>query len=272
MATVIEYLKELGYSDEDANQLASDPKVSKPIEQALAVRDEGLQYKTQAEQQKAELDKWWKETAQPAILNADGGSAAAKAEAARYKAYMQTFIDQGYPVSDDIKNDLKGQTPVATTTPANTTPSFDPDKYQRQLANDTADNMVRVYALGEEYRELFGGRLPDPEGLLNEARQNNKPLREYVYSKFNFEGKKQEIAEKKIQDRIAAAVKEKEDALNAKMAERHNPLLAPAISSRAAQVREQFKDAADSWKTKVGRTEAKAERILKFRDVAQKTA
>lgn len=267
---VQEYLIELGYSSEDAAQLAADEKVSKPIAQALAIRDEGLQLKTAAEQQKTELDKWWKETAQPAILNADGGSAAAKAEAARLKAYMQTFVDQGYPVSDEIKSALKGETPVTPAAkPAN---DFDPQKFQTQFSNDTADAMTKIYDLAEEYRELYGTRMPGANALLAEARQANRPLTEYVRSKFDFDKKRNEIAEQKIQARIEAAVKEKEDALNAKMAERHNPSLAPAISSRAAQVREQFKDKADSWKTKVGRQEAKAERLVEFKNVVGRTA
>jgi hypothetical protein len=271
MATVQEYLIELGYSAEDAAQLAADEKVSKPIAAALAVRDEGVQARTQAQQQKAELDKWWKETAQPAILNADGGSAAAKAEAARLKAYMQTFVDQGYPVSEEIKTALKGDHTVTPATPAPAN-SFDPKKFQEDFSNDTARAMTKIYDLAEEYRELYGERMPNASGLLEEARSSNKPLTDYVRSKFNFDGKRAEISEKKIQDRIAAAVKEKEDALNAKAAERHNPMLAPAISSRAAQVREQFKDKADSWKTKVGRNEAKAERLIEFRNIATKTA
>jgi len=271
--TVQEYLAQLGYSPEDAATLAADEKVSKPIAQALSRYDEGQQALTQAQQQKQELDKWWKETAQPAILNADGGSAAAKAEAARLKAYMQTFVDQGYPVSEEIKSALKGEQPVTTTTSQTTQQSsFDPDKYQRNIANDTAFNMARVYDLGEEYKELFGSRMPNVEGLLDEARQQNKPLREYVASKFNFEGKRQEIAEKKIQDRIAAAVAEKEAVFNAKLAERQNPLLAPAVTSKAALVREQFKDKGELWKTKAGRAEAKQERVLQFRNEVAKTA
>lgn len=49
MATVQEYLIELGYSAEDAAQLAADEKVSKPIQAALSVRDQGTQALTQAQ-------------------------------------------------------------------------------------------------------------------------------------------------------------------------------------------------------------------------------
>jgi len=269
--TVQEYLIELGYSADDANQLAADEKVSKPIAAALTRYDEGTQARTQAQTQKAELDKWWKETAQPAILNADGGSAAAKAEAAMLKTYMQTFLDQGYPVSEEIKSALKGE-PSVTPTPTPKSNDFDPAKFQQTFSQDTADAMTRIYDLAEEYRELYGERLPNANSLLAEARQANKPLTDYVKSKFNFEGKRQEIGEQKIKARIDAAVKEKEEQMAAKLAERSNPSLAPAISSRSAQLREQFKDKPDSWKTKVGRNEAKAERLVEFRQVAQKTA
>lgn len=266
---VVSYLKELGYSDADAQTMAADEKISKPIASALSARDEGFAARTQAEAQKAELNKWWKETAQPAILNADGGSASAKAEAARLKAYMQTFVDQGYPVSDEIKSALKGDTvnPVTPSNPA--APNFDPKKFQEDFSNDTARAMTKIYDLAEEYRELYGERLPNASGLFEEARTSNRPLTDYVRSKFNFDGKRAEIGEKKIQDRITAAVQQAESKAAAKAAEYRNPNLAPAISSRAAQVREQFKDKADSWKTKQGRTEAKAERLIEFRNVAK---
>ncbi len=267
---VQEYLIELGYSAEDAAQLSADEKVSKPIAAALQVRDEGLQIRSQNQQQKAELDKWWKEIAQPAILSADGGSAAAKAEAAQYKTYIADLKEKGYPIPEEWTKGAAAPVNANTNTPAAS--SFDPKKFQEDFSNDTARAMTKIYDLAEEYRELYGERMPNASGLLEEARTQNKPLTDYVRSKFNFDGKRTEIGEKKIQARIDAAVAEKEAAMAAKLAERANPSLAPAIASRAAQVREQFKDQADSWKTKVGRTEAKAERLVQFRQVAQKTA
>lgn len=267
-----EYLLELGYTAEDATTLLADEKFAKPITAALGRYEEASTLSKQAQEQKQALDKWWKEEAQPALLNADGGSAAAKAEAARYRTYMQEFVDKGYPVSDEIKNSLKGTVTPVNPTPANPVPQFDPQKFQSQIGNETADAMVHLYDLGEEYRELYGGRMPNSAALLAEARQANKPLTEYVRTKFNFEGKRTEIADKKIQDRIAAAQKETEERVRAEEAAKRNPNLAPAITSRSAEIKAALGDKKDSWKTKVGRNEAKADRLVQFRQVASKIA
>jgi hypothetical protein len=260
------YLIELGYSDEDATTFAADPKMAKAFEASAKRYEEAQNLHQQTTQQKNELDKWWKETAQPAILNADGGSAAAKAEAAQYKTYIQSLKDQGYPVPEEW---LKGGQPVNPTpapTPASST--FDPKK----VARDFAVSTTMLHDLGEEYRELYGEPLRNTTALLEEAQQANKPLTEYVRAKFNFEGKRAERAEAKINERIQAAVKEAEERERAKAAERSNPLLAPAVTSRAAQVLEANKDNKDSWKTKQGRQEAKASRLVQFRNIAAKTA
>lgn len=265
-----QYLVELGYTAEEAATQLTDARFKKSIETAIQAREEGIAAREQAAKDKAELDKWWKETAQPSLLNGDGNAAAAKAEAARLKTFMQTFVDQGYPVPDEIKSALKGTEPVTTTTPATaTTPAhLDPQKAAMEMAQATA----RLHDLSVEYQELYGTPLSNTYGLLEEARSQNKPLTDYVRSKFNFDGKRSEIAEKKINDRIAAAVKEKEEQLAAKFAERANPNLAPAVVSRAVQVAEANKEHADSWKTKVGRNEAKRDRLLSFRNVDTKIA
>lgn len=256
------YLIELGYSEEDANTFASDEKMSKAITKAVDTYEEAQKLHTTTKQQKDELDKWWKETAQPAILNADSGGAAAKAEAAQYKTYIKSLKEQGYPVPDEW---MKDGAPVTPATPPPAAPTFDPQKSAYEMAQATA----RLYDLGEEYRELYGTSLPGAASLLDEARGANKPLTDYVRSKFNFDQKRTELAAKKEADRVAAITKDITEKLEAKYAERANPNLAPAVVSRAAQVAEANKDHADSWKTKQGRTEAKKDRLIQFRNVAK---
>jgi hypothetical protein len=256
------YLIELGYTDEDATTFASDEKMSKAITKAVETYEEAQKIQTTTATQKAELDKWWKETAQPAILNADSGGAAAKAEAARYKTYISSLKDQGYPVPDEWTKE--GATTVTPAAPP-ALPAFDPQKSAYEMAQATA----RLYDLGEEYRDLYGTSLPGAASLRDEARGQNKPLTEYVRSKFNFDQKRAEISAKKEADRVASITKDITEKLEAKYAERSNPNLAPAVISRAAQVAEANKDHADSWKTKIGRTEAKKDRLIQFRNVAK---
>jgi hypothetical protein len=260
------YLIELGYSAEDATTLASDTKTVKAIEAAANQFESGKKAqeaaelaRTETQTQKNELDKWWKETAQPAILNADGGTAAARAEAARYKEYIKTLKERGYPELDEM---LKETTVTPTVTP-NNAPQFDAQKAAVEMAQATA----RLYDLGSEYQELYGSPLPGAYNLLEEARTNGKPLTDYVRNKFNFDAKRTEISTKKESDRVAAITKDITERLEADYAKKANPMLAPAITSRAAAVVEAAGENKDSWKTKQGRNEAKKDRLLQFRNV-----
>jgi hypothetical protein len=265
------YLTKQGVSEADQATLIANPAYVKVIEAAIA---EGSAAKTAAEQtlqqtqtQRAELEKWWKDTAQPAILEANGGTAQARAEAARYQAYIKSLNDDGYPVPKEwLAASAMPVTPVTPVTPLSTTqPSYDPRKAAYEMANSTA----RLYDLGEEYRELFGTRMPPVESLLAEAQQANKPLTDYVRTKFSFDTKRQEVAAKAESERIAKITKEIEERTEAKYASRTNPHTAPAVVSKAAAVVEANKDHADSWKTRKGRMEAKKDRLSEFRNRVQ---
>ena len=260
------YLLELGYSQEDATTLAADEKMSKAITAAASRYEEGNQAKTAAEQSAAEaaqksadLAKWWKDTAQPAILNADSGTALAVAKYAKATAYIKSLADSGYPVPPEMLE--------ATVTPPVVVPpvhqnNFDP----RQTAIDMARQTAMVADLDSEYRELFGSSIPGGlSGMLDESLAAGKPLRDHVRAKFNFDGKRQELAAKKETDRVAAITKDLTEKLEAKYASRSNPNLAPAVIAKGVAVAEANKDHADSWKTRDGRREAKIERLDKFK-------
>lgn len=260
------YLLELGYTDSEAVEMAADPKTQKALNGAVNRYEEGTRAKSEAEsmrqqttQQKQELDKWWKDTAQPAILAADGGGAQAKAEAAQYKAYITDLKEKGYPVPD---NWVSNPTP-AVVAQTMTTPAYDPQKAAMEFANAT----TLMFDLDSEYQTLFGERLPNANGLLREAQQNGKPLTDYVRSKFNFDSKKQEMNTKRETDRVERITKDITEKLEAKYAERSNPNLAPAVVSKAAQVVERQGEHAESWRTKKTRHEAKKDRLIEFRNV-----
>ncbi len=260
------YLLELGYSEEDAATYANDPKLAKVVTASATRYEEGNSAKTAAEAAAAEaarkskeLADWWTSTAQPAILAADSGTASARAEAARYQAYIKSLKDSGY----DIPADMLAATVTPVVTPAVIpTNNFDP----RAAAIDMARQTALVSDLDNEYRELFGSSVPGGlSPLLDESLAAGKPLRDYVRSKFNFDGKRQEIAAKKETERVAAITKDITDKMEAKYASRSNPNLAPAVVTKAAAVAEANKDNADSWKTRDGRREAKIERLDRFK-------
>jgi hypothetical protein len=260
------YMIELGYSEEDATTYANDPKLAKIVTAAASRYEEGNQAKTAAEQAAAEaaqksadLAKWWKDTAQPAILNADGGTATARAEAAKYQAYIKSLKESGYPVPDEMLATTKA--PPAVVPPAHQD-NFDP----RQAAIDMARQTAMVADLDSEYRELFGSSIPGGlSGMLEESLAAGKSLRDHVRAKFNFDGKRQELAAKKETDRVAAITKDLTEKLEAKYASRSNPNLAPAVIAKGVAVAEANKDHADSWKTRDGRREAKIDRLDRFK-------
>lgn len=264
---VKKYLLEIGYSEEDATTYANDPKLSKIVTASATRYEEGSNARTAAEaaateaaKKDKELRDWWTNTAQPAILNADGGTAAARAEAAKYKAYVQTLKEQGYPVPDDMVTATvtTAVTPTATTT----TNNFDPHKAAVEMARQTA----LVADLDNEYRELFGSSVPGGmSGMLEEALAAGKPLRDHVRAKFNFEGKRGELAAAKEADRVAKITKDIEEKTEAKFAALRNPNLAPAVVAKGVAVAEANKDHADSWKTRAGRREAKVDRLDRFK-------
>ena len=252
------YLLDLGYADADATTFAADPKMAKAFEAAAKQYEEGTSAKAAADKQAKELNDWWTKDAQPAILAADGGGAAAKAEAARYKAYVLDLKDKGYPVPDEW---VKEGATVPNTPAAPAVNNFNPQEF----AMGQAEAMTMLYDLGTEYQDLYGAPLPNAHGLLQEAKAAKTNLRDHVRSKFNFDGKRSERAEAKITERINAAVKEREAQLAAEAAKHNNPLLAPAVTSRAAAIVEAQGDNKDSWKTKQGRNEAKRDRLEQFR-------
>lgn len=254
--TLAEFIQSTGVSAEDANTFASDAKMSKIFEASQRQYEAGVSAKADADKATADLNKWWKDEAQPAILSADNGGAQSKADAARYRTYLEDMKAKGYPVNDEWLGVAPKTDPAPA--PAN---NFNPQEF----AMGQAEAMTMLYDLGTEYAELYGSPLPNAHGLLQEAKAARSNLRDHVRSKFNFDGKRQERSEFKITERINAAVKERETQLAAEAAKRNNPLLAPAVISKAASVVEAQGDNKDSWKTKQGRNEAKRDRLEQFR-------
>lgn len=251
------YLLDIGYDEADATTFSADPKMAKAFEAAAKQYEDGTSAKAAADKQSKELNEWWTRDAQPAILAADGGGAAAKAEAARYKAYVLDLKEKGYPVPEEWVKEGASTVPPVVTAPT----SIDPQKF----AMDTAESMTMLYDLGTEYQDLYGTPLPNAHGLLQEAKAARTNLRDHVRSKFNFDGKRSERAEAKITERVEAARKEEREKFAAEAAKHNNPLLAPAVTSRAAAIVEAQGDNKDSWKTKQGRNEAKRDRLEQFR-------
>jgi hypothetical protein len=91
-----------------------------------------------------------------------------------------------------------------------------------------------------EYARLFGGPMPDDfDTLLQQADGKMQDFRDYVTSKYGFEGKRKEIAETKAREHDDSIRKDERQKIEKEYAERGgaNPMLRAATSSNFATVR-----------------------------------
>lgn len=258
------YLAEQGLSEEEITALVGNDKYAKAMSSALSKGEADL---ASAAAQKAETATFWEQKTQELqgsvnkLTATERRAAAAEAEAARVKAYNKSLADAGYDVPKEM---YEGSGPAKTEAP----------KYMTQedfnkASRATAPDLVSLTALSNEYRQLFGNDYVSIEDDYKAAQQAGKGLREYARSKYNFEGKKNELAQaadqKRIDDIVSERMKTKEAELAAKYGS--NGELRTPMPSKFDKLtsREGFKS--DSWKSQEGREANKADRLKRFENI-----
>ena len=264
------YLAEQGLSAEEITALVGNEKAAKAMNAALAKYDEGVSLSTRAQTDleaanaaKVEAEDFWEQKVTPALAGVDKRIAIANAEAAKYKAVLQTYKDQGYDVPGDLLT-----APVTTVTPTTPT-SFSRDDFQSEMKS-FAPTMVTVMSLSNQYQDLYGGPYLTAEEDFAEAQAARKPYREYVKSKYKFEDKQKEKAAAADQARIDKIVTEKVAAEKQKLVEQYgaNPETRAPLASKFDKI-EKIAERKDSWKTAAGRAESRKNRLAKFENVVQ---
>jgi hypothetical protein len=255
------YLTELGYSAEDIAGMLGDEKQAKLIAHAAKSYSEGKSLREQAAVEKAETASFWEQKTQELqgsvtrLTAAEKRAATAEAAAAQRTAYLKSLKDQGYDVPDEMIGSATAHTP-------------EPPKYMTQAdversMRSTAPDLVSLTALSNEYYSLFGAPYIAVEEDFRAAQQAGKPLREFARSKYNFDGKKQELATKADQARIDVIVAEQMKTKEAELAAKYgsNPDLRTPVPSKFDKLskREGFKS--DSWKSPEGRNANREERL-----------
>jgi hypothetical protein len=262
-----EYLTELGYSNEDITAMLTDEKQLKLITAAAKSYGEGKTLKSQADAEKAETATFWEQKTQELqgsvnrLTAAEKRAATAEAAAAQRTAYLKSLKDQGYDVPDEMIGAPGTHTP-------------DPPKYMTQddfnkASRATAPDLVSLTALSNEYYHLFGEPYVAVEEDFRAAQQAGKPLRDYARSKYNFDAKKQEKAQKADQERIDKIVNERVEAERAKIvaANGSNGELRSPLPSKFDKLTKAPGFKSDSWKTPDGRAQNRADRLKKFENV-----
>jgi hypothetical protein len=266
------YLAEQGLTAEEIAAIVGNDKTMKAMTAALGKYDDGVNLSTKAHTDleaanaaKTEAENFWEQKVTPALAGVDRRVATANSEAARYKAYLQSLKDQGYDVPADLLT-----APVATTTTTSTsaTGGFTREDFNKEMQG-TGLTLVTLNGLSNEYFDLFGAPYLTGEQDFADAQKARKSMREFVKEKYKFEDKrkeKQAAAEKTRIDAIVAdQVKTKEAELQAKYGSNSETRI--PMASKFDKIEKDRAANKDSWKSNVGRKEARENRLKKFENV-----
>ena len=269
MARLEELLKTKGYTDADLESLKpmlADQRFRSTLEASfteLETERDTLKGKD------AEWDKWRTEVANPRIAQTEQDAATARRKAADLEEQLKIAKEWG--LIQEATNPNKGQNPPPENKEIAT--PFDPKAHKLvtyddigRYADAEGEAIAMANDLAQEYSHLYGGKsLIEYEGqdgkrgmraLRMEAKAAQKNLDVYVAEKFNFTGKRTEMAaerQKKAEDAIRA------DERSKMAAEFGNPALRTSMPSRQPFIPTRENANADPW-TKTSR-ERKAERI-----------
>lgn len=272
--TISEYLAAQGLTPEEIAAVVGNEKTAKAMTAALSRYEEGSAAIARAEAEKNETATYWEQKTKELegsvtrLTTAEKRAAEASAEAARTKAYLKSLADQGYDVPKEMYDGAPNPNP---------NPSRD-DNSGRYLTREdlekgvraTAPDLVSLTALSNEYYALYGKPYVEVEQDFQEAQRAGKPLREFARSKYNFEGKRTELAQAADQKRIDEIVAEKMKTREAELATKYgsNPDLRTPLPSKFDRLakREGFKN--DSWKSQEGRESNRATRLKQFENIS----
>ena len=184
--TIQEFLAEDGLTEEQIAAIVGDPVQSKLMTRALARFEEGNTSLTAAQREKAEAAEFWETKVTPALASVDKRVATSSAEAARYKAYLQSLKDGGYDVPDEL---LKAA-PVVETPKYMTQADLD------AVGKNTGPSLIAINQVSNEYQDLYGAPYLSGEADFAEAQKQHKPWTSYVREKYAFQTKREERSAK----------------------------------------------------------------------------
>jgi hypothetical protein len=267
--TLNEYLVAEGLTGEEIAAIVGNEKQAKAMTKALGLAEEGRTAKAQADAEKQETAQFWEQKTTELqgsvarLTAAERRAAEAEGKAAQRTAYLKSLKDQGYDVPDEMIGAGGGGNPNPET------PKYVTHEEVQKSLRSTAPDLVSLTALSNEYRSLYGTDYVAIEEDFRAAQAANKPLREFARSKYNFEGKKTELAAAADKARIDAIVAEKEKEWQAKNALTNgsNPNTRPGMPSKFDKLTKSENFKSDSWKSQEGRDSNRADRLKKFENI-----
>lgn len=279
MARLEDILKSKGYSDADLQAMA--PMLSDARFRGALEASHG-ELESERNTLKTNLDNWsgeWLENANTRIAAAEQEAIGARRRAADLDEQLKIAKDWGFVEEKTRPNGVAPAAPGVSATPG---AAFDPKTHNLVTHSDIAkyaDAEGRAIAmandLGEEYRYLTGGKaLFEYEGqngtrgmeaLRSEAVAAKQDLRQYIATKFDFNGKRQAIATKRQDEHDAAIRKEAEDRVRGELAAQFgNPNLRQPAQSRSPFIPPKPKEGGQPWEhTASERRSGRLERAMR---------
>jgi hypothetical protein len=271
--TLQEYLAAEGLSQEEIAAIVGNEKQAKAMTKALGLADEGRSALAAAKAEKDETSQFWETKTKELqgsverLTKAEKRAAEAEAAAASRAAYLKSLADQGYDVPKQMYDGAPTVDPNAPRDP-------DTGKYltredANKLMRGTAPDLVTLISLSNEYQHLYGSPYLSADADFAEAQRAGKPMRDFVRGKYNFEGKRTELATKADQERIDKIVNERVTAEKAKLAEQYgsNPETRAPMPSKFDRLEKTPGFKSDSWKSPDGRKANREARLKRFENV-----
>jgi hypothetical protein len=249
--TVEEMLRQAGLNDDEIKAL--DQRATTAFNSALTQAET---LRSDAQEAERRYQHLYTNEMVPA-LNKWGTDAAQKdAEIAFYRAQLEGARTAGF-----IPKDAPGYAPAAAAPQPHDQPTRGPDGRYLPGGNPVPGSPGpgaggggrNDYTLAQimkgisdsqwyanEYGRLYGGPPPDDfDALMQQADGKMQLFRDYVSQKYNFEGKRKELAETKAREHDDSIRKDERQKIEKEYAERggSNPMLRAATSSNFATVR-----------------------------------
>lgn len=268
--TLQEYLAAEGLTAEEIAAIVGNEKQAKAMTKALGLAEEGRTLKAQADKDKQETAQFWEQKTSELqkgverLTAAEKRAAQAEAAAAQRTAYLKSLADQGYDVPKEYYEGTPAADPAAHRNDNNG--QFITREEWDKRAKSLAPDLVRLNALSNEYQFLTGQPYLTGEADLAEAVAANKPMVEYVKSKYSFATKKAEkdqaAAEEAYQKRHKAELEKERAEWAAKNG--NNPDTRTPVPSRFDKLTKSEGFNKDSWKSEEGRKASREARLKKF--------
>jgi hypothetical protein len=281
--TLEQMLKSKGWTDADleaAKPLLSDARFRSTIEDSVgAIASERDQLKAKDEEWMRKLDSEYN----PAIARAEQDAKKARLEAAQLREQVEIAKQYGYFDTPEAAAKAEAAANAAAVKADQLTNGYDAKKHPtwddvNRFADAEGRAIAMAHDLAAEYSYLTGGRsLFEYEAVVNgqmmrglqavreEAKAARKPLDQFVADKFDFVGKRAEMAQKKQKEHDDAIVKATTESVRAELAQQYsNPNMRVPMPSRQPFIPGASKDAKQPWQD--GRTpqERQRDRVAKL--------